>query len=75
MKSQTTTFDVFEGHGVTVAVWTCTPGGWEIVDRPNTEAMLLLEGATTNEIQGELADRGERALASLEHGLGAYAVR
>jgi AcrR family transcriptional regulator len=35
----------------------------------------VLEGATTNEIQGELADRGERALASLEHGLGAYAVR
>ena len=35
----------------------------------------VLQGATTNEIQGELIDRGERALAALEHGLGAYAVR
>jgi len=35
----------------------------------------VLEGATTNEIQSELIERGDRALAALEHGLGAYAVR
>lgn len=44
---QTATLTVFEGHGVEVCVWTCTPGGWLITDRPTTEAMLLLEGAAT----------------------------
>ena len=34
-----------------------------------------LAGATTNEIQGDLIAQGERALAALEGGLGAYAVR
>jgi len=35
----------------------------------------VLAGATTNEIQGDLIAQGERALAALEGGLGAYAVR
>ena len=35
----------------------------------------VLAGATTNEIQGDLIAQGERALAELEGGLGAYAVR
>jgi len=25
-------------------VWECTPGGWAIVDRTNTETMMLLGG-------------------------------
>jgi len=35
----------------------------------------VLAGATTNEIQGDLIAQGERALAALEGGLGAYAIR
>jgi len=37
----------FSGHGVDVGVWECTPGGWAIVDRPNTETMMLLAGLVT----------------------------
>lgn len=37
----------FDGHGVSVGVWECTPGGWPILDRPDTETMLLLAGAAT----------------------------
>ena len=35
----------------------------------------VLAGATTNELQEELIAHGERALAALEQGLGAYAIR
>jgi hypothetical protein len=41
---QTSGISFFEGHGVSVGVWECTPGGWTIVDRPNTETMMLLGG-------------------------------
>ena len=44
---QTSTVVFFEGHGVSVGVWECTPGGWAIVDRPTTETMLLLSGTVT----------------------------
>jgi uncharacterized cupin superfamily protein len=27
-----------------VGVWECTPGGWNIVDRPDTEAVVILSG-------------------------------
>ena len=36
---QTSGITFFEGHGVEVGVWECTPGGWAIVDRPTTETM------------------------------------
>ena len=35
---------IFEGPGVEVGIWRCTPGGWPIVDRPDTESVLILEG-------------------------------
>lgn len=44
---QTSGVSFFEGHGVSVGVWECTPGGWAILDRPDTETMLLLGGAVT----------------------------
>jgi uncharacterized cupin superfamily protein len=44
---QTGTIVFFEGHGVCVGVWECTPGGWAIVDRPTTETMVLLGGTVT----------------------------
>ena len=41
---QTSGVAFFEGHGVSVGVWECTPGGWAITDRPDTETMMLLGG-------------------------------
>jgi uncharacterized protein len=41
---QTSGVSFFEGHGVSVGVWECTPGGWAITDRGDTETMLLLGG-------------------------------
>ncbi len=36
----------FAGEGLPVAVglWECTPGGWEIVERPDTEVVHILSG-------------------------------
>ena len=41
---QTSGISFFEGHGVSVGVWECTPGGWSITERGDTETMLLLGG-------------------------------
>lgn len=41
---QASGIEFFSGHGVDVGVWECTPGGWAIVNRPNTETMMLLGG-------------------------------
>ena len=41
---QTSGITFFSGHGVDVGVWECTPGGWAITDRGNTETMMLLAG-------------------------------
>ena len=57
---QTATIVFFEGHGVSVGVWECTPGGWAIVDRPTTETMLLLAGTVTiTPLDGEPVELGE----------------
>jgi uncharacterized protein len=32
---------------ITVGVWSCTPGGWEIVRRPDTEIIRCLDGHAT----------------------------
>jgi uncharacterized cupin superfamily protein len=34
----------YEGNGVEVGVWECTPGGWSIVDRPDHETVQILAG-------------------------------
>ena len=57
---QTSGITFFSGHGVDVGVWECTPGGWAIVDRPNTETMMLLAGEITiTPADGEAVDLGE----------------
>lgn len=32
---------------VQVGIWECTPGGWSIENRPNTEVVHILRGAAT----------------------------
>ena len=50
----------FSGHGVDVGVWECTPGGWAILDRPNTETMMLLAGTVTiTPLDGEAVELTE----------------
>ena len=57
---QTGTIVFFEGHGVSVGVWECTPGGWAIVDRPTTETMMLLGGTVTiTPLDGKPVELGE----------------
>ena len=34
----------FEGDGIQVGVWECTPGGWAIEDRPDHETVQILAG-------------------------------
>jgi uncharacterized cupin superfamily protein len=36
--------DVSDTDGIQVGVWECTPGGWPVVDRPNTEVATILSG-------------------------------
>lgn len=38
---------------IEVGIWECTPGGWSIEDRPNTETVMILSGrATITDIDG-----------------------
>lgn len=30
-----------------VGAWTCTPGGWMVIDRPDAETFFVLEGRAT----------------------------
>jgi uncharacterized protein len=34
----------YEGNGVQVGVWQCTPGGWAITDRPDHETVRIVSG-------------------------------
>jgi uncharacterized cupin superfamily protein len=57
---QTSGVSFFEGHGVSVGVWECTPGGWAITDRGDTETMLLLRGSVRiTPLDGETVELGE----------------
>jgi uncharacterized cupin superfamily protein len=43
-----------------VGVWQCTPGGWAIVDRPDTETVHILEGrARITDADGGVHDLSE----------------
>jgi uncharacterized protein len=35
-----------------VGVWECTPGGWAIEDRPDTETVVVVSGAATLTTRG-----------------------
>jgi uncharacterized cupin superfamily protein len=35
----------YEGNGVEVGVWECTPGGWPIENRPDHETVQILAGS------------------------------
>ena len=35
----------YEGNGVQIGVWECTPGGWAIENRPDHETVQILTGS------------------------------
>jgi len=43
----------YASSGTRVGVWECTPGGWHIDNRPDTETMLLLKGHVRMTTDGE----------------------
>ncbi len=49
-----------DADGVQVGVWSCTPGSWELLDRPDTETIHILAGRArlTNAADG--SSRGAR---------------
>ena len=66
---QTSGVIFFEGHGVSVGVWECTPGGWTITERADTETMLLLRGtATITPLGGDPVDLEEGDVFVLPRG-------
>lgn len=68
---QTSTLVLREaGDGVpSVGVWECTPGGWAIEDRPDTEVVLVLSGrATLTSSDGEATEIGPGDVAVLPLG-------
>ena len=36
---------LFDAPPVQVGIWQCTPGGWTVANRPNTEIIHVLSGA------------------------------
>lgn len=45
-------------HSVEIGIWACTPGGWAITDRPDTETVQILSG------RARLTDAGTAGAAS-----------
>ena len=36
--------EISSSDGIDVGIWECTPGGWAIVNRPNTEICSIVSG-------------------------------
>jgi hypothetical protein len=41
---QTSGVILYSTEAMVVGVWECTPGGWNTIDRPASEAMMFLSG-------------------------------
>ncbi len=41
---ETSAREISSGNGIDVGVWECTPGGWAIENRPNTEVCSIVSG-------------------------------
>lgn len=39
--------EIYSQDGVDTGIWECTPGGWAITDRPDTEVVHILTGKAT----------------------------
>ena len=41
---ETSAREISSGNGIDVGVWECTPGGWPVENRPNTEVCSIVSG-------------------------------
>ena len=57
---QLTTLPIESGTGAQVGIWECQPGGWPVVDRPNTETCYIISGRArlTDEETGRVVEVG-----------------
>ena len=44
-KPEVSLCPLYSGHGVETGIWQCTPGGWAIDNRPNTEICYIVSGS------------------------------
>jgi uncharacterized protein len=44
---QLATLTVESGTAAQVGIWECRPGGWPVVNRPNTETCYIISGRAT----------------------------
>ena len=59
----------YEGGGVQVGIWECTPGGWAIDDRPDHETVQILAGrARLTGIDGPSVELGPGDVLTLPKG-------
>lgn len=61
--------ELLGGAGLEVGVWSSTEGGWSIVDRPDTEIVLIRSGrAVITDADGTATEVGEGDLFVLPKG-------
>jgi len=58
-----------EDEPIEVGVWACTPGGWTVTDRPDTETVRIISGrARLTDAGGRAAELGPGDLLVLPRG-------
>jgi len=61
--------ELFAAQGVEAGVWSCTPGGWAIENRPDTEVVTILSGkARITNADGTRREVGEGDVFVLPRG-------
>ncbi len=56
-------------NGIAVGIWECTPGGWPVVDRADTEvATILSGGGTITDASGAVTEIGAGTVVTLPKG-------
>lgn len=68
--AQLATLTADTGSDLKVGVWECTPGGWPVVDRPDTETCYILSGRArlTDDETGEVTEISAGSLVVLPRG-------
>ncbi|QZH62363.1 cupin domain-containing protein [Mycolicibacterium farcinogenes] len=67
---QLKTLPVESGTDAQVGVWECQPGGWPVVNRPNTETCYIVAGRArlTDEATGQVVEIGAGDFITLPPG-------
>ncbi len=60
---------IFQDDSIQVGVWECTPGGWPIVDRGDTEVATIVSGkGTITDVDGTEQVLGPGSVVTLPKG-------